>query len=146
MVVRPHALGSTRWLSAAEWLFLVAAVLHLLAVPSHASEWVGYAAFFVFVALAQGAYSVALPRLADRCWFLAIGLLGTAGLLGLWLQSRLWHSPVGPHRLHAEPFGLLDITAAVVETLAVACLIAIYPRATHRRSHVRRSASEASWI
>lgn len=135
-----------RTLAAAEWLFLSAAVLHLLAVPGHASVWVGYAAFFVLTALAQGAYSLLLPRLAGQRWFLAAGLLSTTGLLGLWVQSRLWHTPVGPHRLHAEPFGLLDVTVAVVEVFALLCLAHLCPYA-HRRERVRPpSTLESSWI
>ena len=136
-----------RSLSSAEWLFLFAAVLHLLAVPDHAAEWVGYAAFFVVTALAQGAYSLLLPRLAGQRWFLVAGVLSTASLLGLWVQSRLWHTPVGPHRLHAEPFGLLDITVAVAEVVALLCLAHLYPYAQRRREHVRPpSTLESSWI
>lgn len=137
----------SRSLTAAEWLFLTAAVLHLLAVPGHASVWVGYAAFFVLTALAQGAYSLLLPRLAHHRWFLAAGLLSTTALLGLWIQSRLWHSPVGPHRLHPEPFGLLDVTCALIEVAALLCLAALYPRTPRIRERVPHPASlESSWI
>lgn len=138
---------SGRCVSAAEWLFLAAAVLHLLAVPGHAQVWVGYAAFFVLTALAQGVYSVLLPRLAHQRWFLAAGLTSTAALLALWIQSRLWHAPVGPHRLHAEEFGVLDVTVAVVEVLSVIALARLYPSASRRRRHSGRPVlPETSWI
>ena len=131
----------------AEWLFLVAAVLHLLAVPEHAAIWVGYEVFFIVTAVVQGAYSLLLPRLFQQRWFLAVGVALTVGLLGLWVQSRLWHAPVGPHRLHAEPFGLLDVTVAVVELLTVLCLAALIARQSTRRRYVSPPAHrEPLWI
>lgn len=104
---------------AAEWLFLAAAVLHMCAVPGHAQEWIGYGVFFAVIALAQGLYSLLLPRLGHDLVFLTIGVLSTLSLLVLWLDSRLWHPLVGPHRLHAEPFGVLDVSCAVVEMAAL---------------------------
>lgn len=134
----------SRRLVTAEWLFLLAGVLHLAAVPGHAAVWVGYAAFFVVVAVLQGGYSLLLPRLADRRWFLVAGLIGTAALLALWVQSRLWHTPVGPHRLHAEPFGLLDVAVAIVEVVSLWCLADAYPRPASRGGR-RCLTTESLW-
>lgn len=110
-------------LRVAEWLFLGGGVLHALAVPDHAREWWGYGLFFGAVAAGQAAYSLLLPRLRARTWFLLSGVVGNALLLELWLQSRLSHPPVGPHRLHAEEFGLLDGLSAAVEVAALLSLV-----------------------
>lgn len=129
----------------AEWLFLVAAVLHLLAVPDHDAVWRGYSVFFVLVAVGQGLYSVLLPRLLDRRWFMLTGIVATAGLLALWLLTRLWHTPVGPHRLHAEPFGVLDLTVAVVEIAAAFCLAEAFPRSARRPGARSSLIPESAW-
>ncbi len=136
---------ATRWrVAIAEWLTLLAALLHLLAVPSHAQVWRGYATFFVVIALGQGLYSLLLPRLADRRWFLALGIIGTSGLLALWWWSRVWQTPVGPHRLHAEPFGILDVSVGIVEVIVLLCLADAYPRTAGRRRR-HSQATEPSW-
>lgn len=110
-------------LGAAEWLFLSGGVLHAVAVPEHLREWWGYGLFFAVVAAGQAAYSLLLPRLGSRRWFLVSGVVGTLVLLEVWLQSRLSHPPVGPHRLHAEEFGLLDGLSAVVEVAVLPLLV-----------------------
>ncbi len=127
---------------AAEWLFLVAAVLHLGAVPGHAQTWVGYGAFFVLVGLAQGLYSLLLPRLGHSRRFLLVGIVSTVALLVLWLDSRLRHPLVGPHRLHAEAFGVLDVTCAVVE---IAAILLLARSATASSRHTTPHTKELSW-
>jgi len=122
------ARGGTIGLAAAEWASLAAALLHLWAVPNHWRDWAGYGAFFVVVFLAQGAYSLALPRLAERRWFLWSGLIGTIGLLVLWLQTRLSHPLAGPHRIHAEDFGTVDLMSASLEAVVVISLALILNR------------------
>lgn len=128
--------------AAAEWLFLAAAVLHLGAVPGHAQTWIGYGAFFVLVGLAQGLYSLLLPRLGHSRRFLVVGIVSTLALLALWLDSRLWHPLVGPHRFHAEAFGILDVTCAVVELVAVVLLVRSVTASSHRTTP---HAKELSW-
>ena len=60
-------------------LALVAASMHVWAMPEHFEEWWGYGVFFLVVAVAQGAYGVAVLRRPGPSLF----LLGSAGNLAV---------------------------------------------------------------
>ena len=53
---------SKLWLYAAAGLSVLAGLLHLLVMPEHFDEWLGYGLFFLVVALAQLVYAVLLLR------------------------------------------------------------------------------------
>lgn len=133
--------GSGRGVSlvgATEWLSLVAALAHMWEVPEHWRVWWGYGAFFIAVAGVQGLYSVLLPKFARHVWFLVAGVAGTLMLLGIWLQSRLYHPPLGPHRLHREEFRTADRLSAVLEVAVVVLLVAAAARMRSQAASGRR--------
>ena len=132
-------------LSVAEWATLGAAMLHLWVVPDHWRQWSGYGAFFVAVFITQGVYSLALPRLAHRLPFLGGGAVATIGLLGLWLETHLRHAPVGPHRLHADEFGAVDLASAALETVAVIALVVLMKGLIDHRSPAEAQPSPSKW-
>ena len=143
-VIASEALDDRLWVrgaslvGAAEWMSLGGALAHVWEVPEHWRQWWGYGAFFIAVAGVQGTYSVLLPRLARHLWFLLTGVVGTLALLGVWLQSRLYHPPLGPHRLHREEFRTADLLSAGLEVAVVVLLVAAAARGQRQAASRRR--------
>lgn len=96
----------------------VAGGTHLAVIPAHWQQDPAYGVFFAGTALAQLVVAAALllrphPRL------LAAAGWGSAGLLALWLQTRLIAVPLGAAAGDREAFGALDLAAAAAELLVV---------------------------
>jgi hypothetical protein len=83
-------------------LSLVAALVHLWAMPEHFERWWGYGAFFLFVAIAQGFYGVALLRWSRPPFFL-LGVTGNLAVVILYVVTRTVGVPFfGPHAGEVE--------------------------------------------
>lgn len=101
---------------------LFAALVHLWATPEHLSEWWGYGAFFLGVALAQGVYAAVLLRRPSRRLLLA-GIIGNSSIVLLYLATRtLGVPPVGPEAGEVEAVGLIDACATASEVVLVGAL------------------------
>lgn len=114
-----------------------AALIHVWVMPQHFRESLLYGAFFAGLAVAQlaAAWLVAVGR--SRA-VVAAAALGSAGVVCLWLITRLVAIPLGPAAGETESFGGLDVAASSLEMLAVvACAAALSPRL--RRQRVIRS-------
>ncbi|MDP9479824.1 MAG: DUF305 domain-containing protein [Actinomycetota bacterium] len=109
---------------AAATLSIVAALIHLVAMPEHFEEWWGYGTFFLVVAVFQGAYGAALLR-RWRPWLLYLGVATNLGVVALWLVTRTAGIPFfGPHAGEVEDVGALDLAATSVELALVFVLLA----------------------
>ena len=123
-------------LYAASGLSLVAATIHLWAVPVHLAEWWGYGAFFVAAALLQGLFAVALLRRPSRPLLLA-GIAANLGVVALYVITRTAGVPFfGPHAFEIEAAGTLDLTATVAELALVATLVALAGEARRARLYL----------
>lgn len=110
---------------AASGLSLLAALVHIWAMPEHLAAWWGYGVFFFAVALVQALYGVALPRRRDA-WLLPAGVAGTLGLLALHVTALTIGVPfVGPYAGHAEAFGAVDLAAMTAEAALLAALVGL---------------------
>jgi hypothetical protein len=90
-------------LRAAASLSLLAAAMHLWAVPDHLEEWWGYGAFFVVLALAQGLYALGLVRWPPSRAYFLVGVAGNLAVAILWLVTRTTGIPLlGPHAGEVE--------------------------------------------
>lgn len=99
-----------------------AAVVHLVVFPEHLGESALYGAFFAGAAAAQlgGAWMLWARASRRLC---ALAAIGNAGVVALWLATRLISIPVGPASGTTERFGRLDVTASACEVIVVtACL------------------------
>ena len=105
-------------------LSLVAAVIHLWAVPEHAWIWWGYGVFFLAAALSQGLFGVAVLRWPSQPLAVA-GIFGNLSVVLLYLLTRTSGVPIGPHAGGVEEAGLLDMSATIAEMGLVVVLVTL---------------------
>lgn len=116
---------------AAAGLSLVAAMIHLWALPEHVLFWWGYGVFFLGVALAQGVCAVLILRWPGVRVFSA-AIWGNASVIVLYVVTRTSGVPLGPHAGKIEDAGLLDMAATVAEFGVVLALAASLTGASRR--------------
>ncbi|MGA8209389.1 MAG: hypothetical protein WB441_03615 [Nocardioidaceae bacterium] len=107
-------------------LSVEAALIHLWYVPEALMEWWGYGAFFMGCAAGQAAFGPVLLRWRHPVVVTA-GIWANAVVVALYVQSRLWGVPVGPHEGAVEAVGLFDLAAVVAETGLIVVLVTLLP-------------------
>ena len=116
---------SKKVLYAAAVFSLLAAGIHLWAMPEHFEEWWGYGAFFLVSAVAQGSYAAALLHRPSRP-LLLLGVGGNFSIIALYLTTRTVGIPFfGPHAGEVERVGIADLFATVAELALVVALGAV---------------------
>src|SRR5215216_5695045 len=96
-------------------LSLIAALMHVWAMPEHFEEWWGYGIFFLIAATAQACYGLALLRRPGRS-LLLLGAAGNLSIVFLWAVTRTVGIPLfGPHAGEVESVGVVDLSATVAE-------------------------------
>ena len=119
-------------LYAAAVFSLLAALVHLWAMPEHFEEWWGYGMFFLVSAVAQGAYAAALLRWPSRP-LLLLGVGGNLSIVALYLVTRTVGIPFfGPHAGEEEGIGAADLSATAAEFALIAVLGAVLLRGLPR--------------
>jgi hypothetical protein len=119
-------------MSAALWVAAAASAgaagIHLRVLPEHAAESAWYGAFFAGAAAAQLAGAAVLVARRSRALVMCVAA-GNAAIVALWLVTRLVTIPLGPSAGTVESFGVLDVTAGVLESvIVVAALVAVLRR------------------
>ena len=116
---------------------IVSGSAHGLVAQEHFQEWWGYGVFFLATAICLIGFGLALitdaidPRymLGDvhriRRLMYAIGAIGNASILGLYLLTRTVGVPLGPGSGSVESVGVVDVVAKTAELLAVAGLVVL---------------------
>ena len=123
---------SKKILYAAAVFSLLAAVIHLWAMPEHFEEWWGYGTFFLVSAVAQGFYGAALLRWPSRP-LLLLGTGGNLSIVALYLATRTVGIPFfGPHAGEVEGVGVADLFATAAELALVVALGAVLLRGLPR--------------
>jgi hypothetical protein len=106
-------------------LSLIAALIHLWVMPEHFEEWWGYGTFFLFFAIVQGFYGVALLRWPRRP-LLLLGIGGNLLIIVLYLLTRTVGIPFfGPDVGEVEGIGLIDLCATTSELALIVALGAL---------------------
>jgi hypothetical protein len=95
-------------------LSLEAALIHAWYIPESFMEWRGYGWFFLACAVGQALYG---PVLMLRRTQLVIqaGIWANAGIIALYVVTRLWGVPFGPHAEAVEGVGLFDLMSVAAE-------------------------------
>jgi hypothetical protein len=133
-VVAGHRTHGVRWSAAvlaSGLLSLVAGWIHLAYVGSHWDYWWAYGAFFLGTGLFQALLAPALMRWPGS-WTALIGIAGNVGIIGMYLWSRLYAIPMGPHKGVLERIGTVDMICTGAEVLLVGILLAIVAPAQRR--------------
>jgi hypothetical protein len=112
-------------------LSLGAALIHASTISAHEDETLLLVGF-VLAAAAQGAWALIVVARPTARSVLAVGGALNAGLLAIYLATRLTGLPISGLE-QAEPFGFKDVTCAAFEAaLVVGCLLALRPHLVSR--------------
>ena len=111
------------WLYVVAGLSVMAGIIHVVAIPEHFEEWVGYGLFFLVAAVAQLLYPfILLTEGPNRALVLA-GILGNGFIIGLYILTRTAGIPFGPEAGEVEPIQALDALSKVAELALILCLL-----------------------
>ena len=95
-----------RWVLAA--LSLGAGVIHFAVSGDHYNLSLLHGTFFAVTAWLQLSYAVAVIIRPNKL-LLQAGVLLNAGIVGVWVLSRVWGVPIGPEAWTPEAVGLADL-------------------------------------
>jgi hypothetical protein len=95
-------------------LSLEAALIHLWYIPESFMEWWGYGWFFLVCAVGQALYGPVL-MLCRTQLVIQAGIWANAGIVALYVVTRLWGVPLGPHAEAVEAVGLFDLMSVAAE-------------------------------
>ena len=110
-------------------------------MAAHFREYVLFGLFFALVTPLQVLWAgLAIRRPWDRR-LLAVGAIGSAAIVAVWVVSRTVGLPLGPERLSAEPVGLKDVLASSSEVL-----LAVIIGLTLLRRHLSAVLLPAAWV
>ena len=126
-VVAGHRTRGARWSAAvlaSGVLSLFAGWIHFVYVSSHWDYWWAYGAFFLGTGLFQALLAPALLRWPGS-WTALVGIAGNVAIIGMYLWSRLYAIPMGPHKGVLERIGTVDMICTGAEVLLVGILLAI---------------------
>lgn len=100
-----------------------AGLVHAAVTREHFDEHLAYGAFFASVGVAQIVWPVWVIRTRSRA-ALTIGLVGTTGIVAIWVVSRALGLPVGPDAFEPERVGVSDGLATALEAdVVVGCVL-----------------------
>jgi hypothetical protein len=119
-------------LGAITCLSLEAALIHLSFMSEHFMEWWGYGLFFLGCAIGQAAYGPLLMWRRDSTALVQAGIWANTGVVALYVVTRIWGIPLGPHARMVESVGLLDLMSLVGELLLVVLLVRLLPTRQRR--------------
>lgn len=112
-------------------LSLEAALIHLWYTTESFMEWWGYGAFFLGCAVGQVLYGPAL-LLRRAPLLIQAGIWANAGVIALYVLTRVWGVPLGPHSGAVEPVGIFDLASVAAEVGLVVLLTTLLPQRPRR--------------
>ena len=133
-VVAGHRTLGARWSAAvlvAGVLSLAAGWIHFAFVSSHWDYWWAYGAFFLGTGIFQSLLAPALLRWPGS-WTALVGIAGNVAIIGMYLWSRIYAIPMGPHKGVLEKVGAVDLACTAAEVVTVGVLLGIVGPAKRR--------------
>jgi len=95
-----------------------AAAIHFAVISEHIDEYWLFGVFFIASGAAQLLWATAVVFRPHR-GVVAIGALGNAAIILLWIASRTIGLPLGPEAGSAEAVGVADVAATALEVVIV---------------------------
>lgn len=111
------------WLYVISGLSITAGIIHVVAIPEHFEEWVGYGLFFLIAAVAQLLYPLILLSEGSNRSLEWAGILGNGLIIGLYILTRTAGIPFGPGAGEVEPVQVLDAISILAEIGVILCLL-----------------------
>jgi hypothetical protein len=109
---------------AAATLSLLVAWSHFAYMFEHFRDWWAYGVFFLAMGIGQGLFAAALLRRPSR-WVVLTGLAGNLAIVGMYILSRTWAIPLGPHAGVVERARPGDLITTAGEIVLVVLLLAL---------------------
>jgi hypothetical protein len=106
-------------------LSAAAAVIHFDVADMHYQEYWAFGAFMITTAILQAAW-VGAALVAPRRWVWAAGAVLNAGIVGVYIVTRVVGDVVGPTPHEVEPVGFGDAFCTVLEALIVVGCVALF--------------------
>src|SRR2546430_7045310 len=123
-----------RWVLAA--LSLGAGAIHFAVSGEHYNLSVLHGSFFAATAWLQLSYAVAVIIRPNKL-LLQAGVLLNAGIVGVWVMSRVWGVPIGPEAWTPEAVGLADLLSTGFEIGIVALSLGVLVRPALAQQRLR---------
>jgi len=103
---------------------VAAGVIHAVAMVDHFDHYWLFGLFFLVVTYFQVLWAIWVHRHPQDKRALKAGAIGSLAIIAVWLTSRTVGVPVGPGAGDPEPFGAMDLVAAL-DQLVLAALIVV---------------------
>jgi hypothetical protein len=97
---------------------LAAGAIHFAVTGDHFQEGVAFGVFFAALAWAQALWAVGVLMMPSRL-LIAAGVAGNLAVVAIWAVSRTTGLPFGPAAGTAEPVGVADVAATILELIIV---------------------------
>src|SRR5262249_31921741 len=97
-------------------LSLGAAAIHFGVISEHFAEYALFGLFFSVVGWFEALWAIAYVLQPARAVAL-VGVVGSAGTVGVWIWAHVVGLPFGPDAGSVEPTTVLDLTATLFESL-----------------------------
>ena len=114
-------------------LSLGAAWVHLAYVAPHLRQWWAYGAFFVATGVGQALFAPLILR-RPRGWLIAVGVAGNGAIIAMYVVSRTYGPPLGPHARVPEPAGPVDLATTAAEVCLVGVLLTLMAARARRHT------------
>ncbi len=126
-------------------LSLGAAWVHLAYAPPHLRQWWAYGAFFVATGVAQALFALLIVR-RRQVWVLAAGVAVNAAIIAMYVVSRTYGPPLGPHARVPEVAGPVDLATTAAEVCLVGVLLTMMaPRARRHTANLLAAFAALVW-
>ena len=126
-------------------LSLGAAWVHLAYAAPHLRQWWAYGAFFVVTGAAQALFALLIVR-RRQAWVLAAGVAGNAAIIAMYVVSRTYGPPLGPHARVPEVAGPVDLATTAAEVCLVGVLLTMMaPRARRHTANLLAAFAALVW-
>ena len=113
-------------------LSLGAAWVHLAYVAPHLRQWWAYGAFFLATGAGQALFAPLILR-RPRAWVIAAGVAGNVAIIAMYVVSRTYGPPLGPHAHVPEAAGPIDLATTAAEVGLVGVLLTMRGTVARRR-------------
>jgi hypothetical protein len=120
---RPRTTETRRRAATAALLTLAAAWVHLAYAPPHLRQWWAYGAFFVATGAGQALFAPLILRRPPCAWLVAVGVAGNVAIIAMYVVTRTYGPPLGPHARVPEAAGPVDLATTAVEVGLVGVLL-----------------------